>query len=149
VFCAAAKVIASTPIWTTMTIKLEGWQSVGILLSAIWFVAFATYFTFGSRANYEAIRNLRNACDIELQSRNNVAMLVEPKDDRVAQINKNRDEWRKCLQDARSLRRELSGYSTFGKLLFLYAADLGTIVFGWLLWWLGAEIWSLIKRMSA
>jgi hypothetical protein len=131
-----------------MDIKLSGWQSFGVFLSIVWFVGFAVFYSYGSRANYKFYQDLRNSCDNQLQSRNNSAILVEPRDDRVARINKNREDWRQCLHDARSLRRELSGYNAFGGIWFLYAADLGTIAFGWFVWWVGSGIWRMIQRNS-
>jgi hypothetical protein len=132
-----------------MQIKMDRLQSFGMFLSVIWFICFLNYFLdYGMKDVKRSLKQERNSCDSLLRASNDVAISLERKEDRTAKQAENRAEWKRCRDNVRERSHILRGHS-FGRLLLLYAADLGTIVFGWLFVWLGIVVGRWIKRRVA
>jgi hypothetical protein len=92
----------------------------------------------------EAIRD----CDSALQSRNDLAILIDRKDERIARQAENRANWKICRDDIRLPYRQRLDRAN-RRIPFLAAAGLGTITFGWLVALLGVMIARRIKKTSS
>jgi hypothetical protein len=130
-----------------MLTSFNRWQQIGIVVSAFWFIGFAAYFVEYRLTNdmKSNLHEARDSCDKALQSNNDIAILIERKEDRVAQQAQNRAKWRICRDNVREQRR-LTVRSNYKRLAFMFAANLGMITFGWLAVWFGILITRWIKR---
>jgi hypothetical protein len=86
-----------------------------------------------------------NTCDSVAQSNNDAAILLERKEDRVAQQTENRAKWRKCRENIQQRYRKRLD-KTYKRIPFVAAAGLGTVTFGWLIAWFGILIARRIRR---
>jgi hypothetical protein len=129
-----------------MQIKLNALTWVGIVLSVIWFNLFMGYFLYyRSQDSNRYYIEASSACDNALQSSNDSAILIDRKDERVAQQTKNRAAWKKCRDDVQvPYRRKLD--RIYKRVPFVAAAGLGTITFGWVLAWCGILLARRLKR---
>lgn len=112
----------------------------------IWFNLFVGYFLYHQalRPNKILIETI-NECDSTLKSSNDSAILIERKEDRVAQQSENRAKWTKCRDDLQQrYRRRLDKIHT--RIPFVAAAALGTITFGWFIVGFGIIVTRLIRR---
>lgn len=127
-------------------IKLNTIAWIGIVVSVIWFNLFMAYFLYyrarePNRYYIEAVKD----CDSALQSGNDLAILIDGKDQRIAQQAENRAKWKKCRDNIQEpYRRKLD--RTYERVPFVAAAGLGTITFGWLVALLGILIARRIKK---
>jgi hypothetical protein len=129
-----------------MQIKLNALTWVGIVLSVIWFNLFMGYFLYyRAQGSNRYFMQASNACDNALQSNNDSAILIDRKDERVAQQAKNRVVWKKCRDDLQvPYRRKLD--RIYKRIPFVAAAGLGTITFGWVFAWCGILFARRIRR---
>jgi hypothetical protein len=138
-------------IWEVLMLtSFNRWQQIGIIVSAFWFIGFAVYFveyrlTTDMKSN---LHEARDSCDKALQSNNDVAILIERKEDRVAQQAQNRAKWRICRDNVRE-QRHLTVRSNYKRLAYMFAANLGMITFGWLAVRFGIVIIRWIMRWFA
>jgi hypothetical protein len=75
-------------IWEVLMLtSFNRWQQIGIVVSAIWFIGFAAYFVEYRLTNdmKSNLHEARDSCDKALQSNNDIAILIERKEDRVTQ----------------------------------------------------------------
>ncbi|HEY5505076.1 MAG TPA: hypothetical protein VIK28_07950 [Sedimentisphaerales bacterium] len=85
-----------------MKIQVDVLKAVGIIVSIIWLACFIGY-----GLNYEAqdankyLSVPNEFCDVTLQQRNDAAILIERKEDRVAQQAANRATWKACRDNVR------------------------------------------------
>ena len=130
-----------------MFTSLNRWQWIGILVSIIWFIGFADYFVQYRLKTGDSgtVSEAQDSCDKALQLSNDVAILIERKEERVARQAENRGNWKKCRDDVREQRR-LTVRSDGERILFLLAADLGTITFGWMVVSFGIGIVRSMRR---
>lgn len=132
-----------------MQIKLNTTMSIGIIASLIWFNCFFGYgLYYGAQETNTWLNNVQQRCDGALESENDLAILIERKEERVAQIAENRTSWTKCRSVVRAVyqRHMLDVYKG---LPFLLAEDFATLGFGWLVAWLAIIITRRIRRGSA
>jgi|ERR1039458_9380020 len=129
-----------------MQIKLNTVTWIGIIVSVIWFNLFMGYFLYyRARSPNKYFIEASASCDRALQLSNDSTILLERKEDRVAQQTENRAKWKKC-RDAihQPYRRRLR--NIYKRIPFVAAAGLGTITFGWLITWLGIVVTRRIRR---
>ena len=129
-----------------MQMKLKALTWTGIIVSVIWFNLFMGYFLYyRAQGPNKYFIEASSACDSALQSSNDVAILLERKEDRVAQQTENRAKWKKCRGDIHKLyRRRLD--NIYRRVPFVAAAGLGTVTFGWLIAWFGILVGRRIRR---
>ena len=129
-----------------MQMKLKALTWTGIIVSVIWFNLFMGYFLYyRAQGPNKYFIEASRACDSALQSSNDVAILLERKEDRVAQQTENRAKWKKCRGDIHELyRRRLD--NIYRRVPFVAAAGLGTVTFGWLIAWFGILVGRRIRR---
>jgi hypothetical protein len=127
-----------------MPVKLNAATWTGIILSVIWFNLFMGFFLYyRARAPNNYFIGATHACDYALQLSNDQAILIENKDERVAQQAANRAKWKLCRDDIQlPYRRRLD--KIYRRIPFVAAAGLGTVTFGWLVAWAGI---LLVRRM--
>jgi hypothetical protein len=129
-------------------IKLNALAWTGIAVSVIWFNLFVGYSLYHraqspNRYFMEATRS----CDNVLQSSDDIAILLERKEDRISHQAENRAKWKKCRDDINErYRRRLD--NIYKRIPFIAAAGLGTITFGWLIAWCGIVVSRRIRRRS-
>jgi hypothetical protein len=118
----------------------------GIVVSVIWFNLFMGYFLYyRAQGPNNYFIKATNACDRALQADNDKTVLVEPRDDRVAQQASNRAKWKQCRDEINQpYRRRLD--KIYRRIPFVAAAGLGTVTFGWLVAWAGILIARRIRR---
>jgi hypothetical protein len=128
-------------------IKLNALTWAGIVVSVIWFNLFMGYFLYyRAQGPNSYFIKASNACDRALQARNDLAILIERKDDRVAQQTENRAKWKQCRDDiSEPYRRRLD--KIYKRVPFVAAAGLGTVTFGWLTVWFGSLLVRRIRRL--
>jgi hypothetical protein len=132
-----------------MQIKLNATMSIGIIASVIWFNCFLGYgLYYGALETSTWLNNVQQRCDVELQSRNDLAILIGRTEDRVAQIAENRTSWTKCRSFVRTVYRQHM-LDVYKGLPFLLAEDFATLGFGWLAACLAFLITRRIRRGSA
>jgi hypothetical protein len=131
-----------------MQIKLNALSWLGIVLSVIWFNFFMGYFLYyRAQDPNRYFIDASNVCDNALQASNDSAILIDGKDERIAQQATNRAVWKKCRDDVQlPYRRKLD--RIYKRIPFVAAAALGTITFGWVLAWSGILLARRIKRRS-
>jgi hypothetical protein len=129
-----------------MQMKLKALTWTGIIVSVIWFNLFMGYFLYyRAQGPNKYFIEASSACDSALQSSNDVAILLERKEDRVAQQTENRAKWKKCRGDIHEpYRRRLD--NIYRRVPFVAAAGLGTVTFGWLIAWFGILVGRRIRR---
>jgi hypothetical protein len=129
-----------------MQIKLNALTWVGIILSVIWFNLFMGYFLYyRAQGSNRYFIEASNACDNALQLSNDSAILIDRKDERVAQQTKNRAEWKKCRDDVQVPYRQRLD-KIYKRIPFVAAAALGTITFGWVFVWIVILLARRIRR---
>ena len=129
-----------------MHIKLNELQWIGVGVSAIWFHVFAEYYLHGGTRDVDKwLGDARQSCDGVLQLNNDFAIALERKEDRSVKVSENRAEWIKCRESARKKYDLLAADPYEGSLPLLFALDLGTIGFGWLIAWFVIVIARWIK----
>ena len=129
-----------------MKIQVDVLKSVGIIVSIIWLVGVIGYglnHEAQDANNYFKIAN--ELCDSTLQQRNDAAILIERKEDRVAQQAANRARWKACRDDIRDPYRQLIA-AVYKRAPLWLAAGFGTTALGWLVAWFGIVIARRIKR---
>jgi hypothetical protein len=129
-----------------MPFKFNALTWTGIILSVIWFNLFVGYFLY-----YRALgpnkyfMEATSACDGALQAGNDIAILLDRKEDRVAQQNENRAKWRQCRADINQpYRRRLD--KIYQRIPFVAAAGLGTVTLGWVIAWFAALFARRIRK---
>jgi hypothetical protein len=129
-----------------MQVKLNSATWTGIIVSVIWFNLFVGYFLYyRAQGPNKYLTDAIAECDSALQAGNDTAILIERKDERVAQQTANRAKWKQCRDDIHvPYRRRLD--RIYRRLPFVAAAALGTITFGWLIAWLGIQLTRRAKR---
>jgi hypothetical protein len=129
-------------------IKLNAATWIGIIVSMIWFNLFMGYFLYyRAQGPNQYLEAANNACDSALQAGNDIAILIERKDERVAKQAENRAKWKQCRADIQPpYRRRLD--HIYRRIPFVAAAGLGTVTFGWLIAWLAIQVSSRIRRRS-
>lgn len=132
-----------------MQVRLNALTWAGIIVSVIWFNLFMGYFLYyRAQGPNTYFIEATNACDSALQARNDLAVLIERKEDRIAQQSENRTKWKQCRDDIRQpYRRRLD--RIYRRIPFVAAAGLGTVTFGWLVAWLVIQIARRIERRSS
>ncbi len=127
-------------------LKLNTATWAGIILSVIWFNLFVGYFLYyRAQGPNSYFIEATNACDRALQSSNDLAILIEGKDERVAQQTANRAKWKLCKDEIQlPYRRRLD--KIYKRIPFVAAAGLGTVTFGWLAAWAGILLVRRIRR---
>jgi hypothetical protein len=132
-----------------MQIKLNTLTWTGIIVSVIWFNLFMGYFLYyRAQSSNKYYIEASKSCDSVLQSSNDLAILLERKEDRIAQQTENRAKWKKCRDDIRQPYRRKLG-NIYKRVPFVAAAGLGTITFGWLIAWFGIVITRWIRLRFA
>jgi len=128
-----------------MQIKLTALTWIGIVISMIWFNLFMGYFLFyRAQGPNKYFLEANKTCNSILRSSNDAAILLERKEDRVAQQSENRANWKKCRDDIRQPYRQRIS-KIYKRIPFVAAAALGTITFGWLIAWFGILVARLMK----
>jgi hypothetical protein len=132
-----------------MQARLNALTWAGIIVSVIWFNLFMGYFLYyRAQGPNTYFIGATNACDSALQARNDLAVLIERKEDRIAQQSENRVKWKQCRDDiSQPYRRRLD--RIYKRIPFVAAAGLGTVTFGWLVAWLVIQIARRIERRSS
>jgi hypothetical protein len=86
-----------------------------------------------------------SVCDRALQALNDVAILIDNKDERVAKQTENRAAWRNCRDNISiPYRRRIDKISE--RIPFVAAAGLGTVTFGWVIAWFGIQIKRRLRQ---
>ena len=129
-----------------MQVKLNALTWTGIIVSVIWFNFFIGYFLYyRAQGPNKYFIEASNSCDSALQSSNDVAILLERKEDRVAQQAENRAKWKQCRGEIQQpYRRSLD--KIYRRIPFVAAAGLGTVTFGWLVAWFAILVARRIRR---
>jgi hypothetical protein len=129
-----------------MQIKLSTVTWIGIVASVIWLNLFMGYFLYHrARGPNKYFIEAVAACDAALQSSNDLAILLDQKEDRVARQAANRAKWKECRNDIRQPYRRRLG-KIYKRIPFVAAAGLGTITFGWLIAWFGIVVTRWIRK---
>jgi len=127
-------------------IKISALTWTGIIVSVIWFNLFLGYFLYQRALSPNRfLIEASNSCDNVLQSSNDLAILIERKEERVAQQTANRAKWKKCRDDIQQKYRRRLG-NVYKRMPFAAAAGLGTITFGWLVAWFGIVVTRWIRQ---
>jgi hypothetical protein len=129
-----------------MQIKLNALTWTGIVLSVIWFNLFMGYFLYyRAQGPNKYFVDATNTCDSALQVGNDVAILLDRKEDRLAQQTENRAKWRLCRDNINQpYRRRLD--KIYKRIPFVAAAGLGTVTFGWLVAWFASQLYRRIRK---
>jgi hypothetical protein len=117
-----------------MQIKLSGWQRIGIVVSVVWFIGFAGYtaYIWYNEPQEDVLHGrfaiARSECEQSVKDPLNPGAEFDPS----ILVRKQ------CFDEARS---------SFAKNMI--AIDVGAIVLGWLVAWLGIVITRWIRRRVA
>jgi hypothetical protein len=117
-----------------MQIKLNGWQAIGILVSVIWFIGVAGYtgyILYNEKQDdvlHGKLAEVRSLCEQNVKDPLNPGAEFDPS----ILVRK------RCFNEARS---------SFAKNMI--AIDVGAVVLGWLVAWLGIVITRWIRRRGA
>ena len=116
-----------------MRIKLNGYQGIGILVSVIWFIGVAGYtgyILYNEKQDdvlHRRFAEVRSLCEQSVKDPLNPNAELDPS----ISVRK------RCFNEARP---------SFAKNML--AINFGTVVFGWLVVWLGIVINRWIRRVS-
>lgn len=115
-----------------MRINLEGWQRVGIAVSVVWFVGFLFVGDYSARWVWYSYGIDKSVCAEKFG--------ITFQDESKADIDQDRAGFAGCKTDARN-----AFLGAMGKIV---TKDLGAIVLGWLVAWLGIVATRRLRRAS-
>jgi hypothetical protein len=118
-----------------MLIKLNGWQRIGIVMSAIWFLGFFLY-QWNSRVT--GVRDL-----YELES-----IACYEKSSGYVEKQEDADLKREKCRDKASADHDRNFGEAKAEIPLLLVADFVTVVLGWLVAWIVVSITRWIRRGS-
>jgi hypothetical protein len=118
-----------------MRIKLNGWQRIAIVVSLIWFLGF---FQYQWNSRVQGVRDL-----YELES-----IACYEKSSGYAEKQEEEDLKREKCRDKASADHDHNFGEARAEIPWLLAADLVTVVFGWLVAWIVVSITRWIRRAS-
>ncbi|MGO9358661.1 MAG: hypothetical protein ACLP1D_13465 [Xanthobacteraceae bacterium] len=113
-----------------MHINLEGWQRVGIAVSVVWFIGFLFVGDYSTRWFWYSYGIEKSVCEEKFG--------ITWKDESKSDIDASRAGFEKCRTEARN-----AFLGAIGKIV---AKDLGAIVLGWLVAWLGIVAMRRVRR---
>jgi hypothetical protein len=116
-----------------MRLRLNGWQRIGIVLSAVWFFGFAVLSENNVRQIWFSYNIDMSICDARLQYWKDKG---EGKEGPWTEYQLA--DYKQCRYDGYKFYRDVMGR--------MFAIDLGTLIAAWLVAWLGIVSVRWIRR---
>ena len=133
---------------SSMGLKLNKWQRVGIILSVIAFVGLALQaWVFQARQRDQFYTMQLILCEDTLRTENEQAQNVGKREDRAKREATNQTEYESCKVEAAELLRT-SFDSSYKTMPIFLAKVLAIIIFAWLLEWIIVETLRWMRRGS-
>jgi hypothetical protein len=129
-----------------MTNRARGWRRIGIVVSVVWFIAFAAYVWSDSNLrNGDFYSSQLRMCYTILDVANESLQYARTPEERDKRSSENRAKYEKCNADAKALFFSEADQLYKGIPIIL-GVDLATIAIGWALVWFVVFVVRWIRR---